>query len=406
MNSAQEAALNDLIEVQKAYYSNIAYSPYQDLIMMKQLKDVVVKELYKSYYSEGISSGFNEQDIDNNLQKTIDTKLSSTFENPFIYKSLVKQTKKIENVISEFEMELPLPLIFGTLQTPEVNACVWLSSRKDCCIIGLNAGVIGYLHKISKLVYRLVGFEDKGSDYAFSYDKKKIDLLLQKNSKFSNHIIEILDAIIMRGNVYDAPRLETDFVRDTMATRMFKNAELFIVGHEYGHVLNGDISAKKAIKKIINNIEYEEQQLSWEEEFNADLMGAYLTLSCQMMDFEENREDIANIYIGIDFFFGALDILDKALSLLTYGNEKEWHSQSHPSSYSRRASLRENLFELLFQMTSKTEKERQFMEKNVASAKVLYESIQYILDGLWEKTKGTYLDYYNKGLKPSPIWIN
>lgn len=257
---------------------------------------------------------------------------------------------------------------------------------------------------MAKLIYRSIEIEDKGEGYACYFEKKKIDSFLDKNPELFDQMLQIIDAMIMRGNVYDSPKLKIDYVRDTMATRLLKNAELFIVGHEYGHVLNGDISSDKTSKQIICGIEFEKMNLSWEEEFNADIMGTYLTLTSQMMDFEENREDIANIYIGIDFFFSSLNILEEALSLLTYGTEKEWNSKSHPSSFSRRAHLRDNLFQLLLQMTEQTEKERKFMEKNVESAIVLYDSVQYIIDSLWEKSKEVYLEYHKKGLKPALIW--
>src|SRR4051812_7837907 len=94
-----------------------------------------------------------------------------------------------------------------------------------------------------------------------------------------------------------------DRTAQLIASWLTQASELFILGHEYGHVICGHGTNKRMISSEIANENVKEVRFSWEQEFEADSVGLMLA-----MEYYGRIGNFAIGYTGAEMFFSFSDI--------------------------------------------------------------------------------------------------
>ncbi len=159
--------------------------------------------------------------------------------------------------------------------------------------------------------------------------------------------------------------------------------EVFIVGHEYAHILLGHVNSNFTKKNLLND-KIETLLFSWKQEYNADELGFPLMLDgLRNVGYENDYVS----YCGAEAFFSAFEVLERAKCLIKSGDEEQyWRNCSksgeigdHPSSEKRRDALR-------IQMT------QVYGEEPIRSSQI----VESIIKILWERTKPNILTNQKK----------
>jgi Zn-dependent protease with chaperone function len=117
---------------------------------------------------------------------------------------------------------------------------------------------------------------------------------------------------------------------------LVRAVNLFVVGHEYGHLIRGDLDHGAAARHVLPGaIVAEEISHSWRAEFAADEIG--LRLSAIAL----NQLEV--VLAGATVFLSGVGVMDRAVSLLRTGDENAQRIGSHPPSTARVIRLRQYL---------------------------------------------------------------
>jgi hypothetical protein len=170
--------------------------------------------------------------------------------------------------------------------------------------------------------------------------------------------------------------------------------EYFVLGHEYAHIISGDLDATTTRKGVMPATKADVLVYSWQQELMADLLGMIVSLrACR--DHEEIDTEIA--FLGIILFFDVLDVMDRAVALLQTGDENARQLGSHPPSDLRRQRLREAQAKFAESLPAD---DAEPARRSLELAEIQTEIIRL----LWERTRPILLDLYQRGVPAAPTW--
>ncbi len=117
---------------------------------------------------------------------------------------------------------------------------------------------------------------------------------------------------------------------------LWDNAELFVVAHEYSHIILDHLSQNEVFSK---RFLYDDSMLyeiirSWNEELSADELALKIVLAHN----QKEKTGLFTGYFGIEFLFICFNIIEKACNIE--------FSETHPSSNMRINNLRKCLKEI------------------------------------------------------------
>lgn len=165
---------------------------------------------------------------------------------------------------------------------------------------------------------------------------------------------------------------------------LLDSMEIFIMGHEFGHIIAGHLLDKKVFTHLTPSQRVEEILYSHNSEKEADIHGFTLLLHCmkQFYGFELNRS-----YRGTELFFISNEVMDKGIMILRTGNpyipKDIMAMESHPPPSERIVNLRELV-------------KQQFGEPELAPSLM----IDKIMRVLWNETEELLIAEYKKGNRP------
>jgi hypothetical protein len=301
-----------------------------------------------------------------------------------LMKGLASQLEVAGN--SVLEKRRPIPA-FGTLRLGQLNAMAIKVPDCNEPVIAFQQGVFGFANLLSKAVAASLPSSSEGSNLRFSFDLKEAEARWTQDPTPVRRLDEFLFAYTVNGHPHTAEQYFLHPPASLLAEQLLGGFELFIFGHELGHVYAGhlDLLLSQAF-----NLEAETIQrlpASWQQEFEADYLGLRLTMQAMM----ERGMDVALSFCGPDLVFSAIELVDRALSTLRHGEVREApESSTHPPPDTRRQMLRSHLDELGTQDSQ--------------SATDLASSLQAILERMWLRLEPAFLIRHEKGLRPAPSW--
>jgi hypothetical protein len=193
---------------------------------------------------------------------------------------------------------------------------------------------------------------------------------------------------VVKGRVTAAPQYNIDSPYDRFTAILRQSMELFIMGHEYAHIILGHLENQDTKKKHLTPQDIYNILFSWDQELEADSLGLPLMLSAMGAGQKYDHLDLH--YCGAELFFSGYEILERAKCIVKQGND-DWYWRGgkedgrigdHPPAERRRDNLRE------------------LMTKNYGEESVkTSSSVEWIIKNLWEQTKPLLIQGYKDHMK-------
>lgn len=277
--------------------------------------------------------------------------------------------QRIYNTVVKLKYTVQCTPYAGTAVSGEYNAFACEHPTTHEKLIVFESELIIVADLFCKIIALAIPLDIKADNVGFSVDLKNLEEHLDKNNHILERFAELFYNTIYKGLPSHAKQYFIESSRQKLFYELLNSIELFIIGHEYGHVLAGHLSNQIFIRKIsetnLNVIE-----TNWKEEFEADSIGLNLLL---------NSLDNANLspfcYMGPEMFFIFLDLIDRISSYMNGGLEvSDQGSVSHPPSIDRKMAIQDNL-------------KRALSPDDYTAYEILSDFVNNITDMLWNKLK-------------------
>ncbi len=297
------------------------------------------------------------------------------------YSILTKLFQTIETTAKHLSLTITSQPIIGTAYSKEYNAFAAKVPTTDEHLIVFEGELFILANQLAKIVAQcLPDFKISDESVSFSFKTDRI-----KNHILTNKILQQRFADLVENGIRkeQATKMKQYYLQEPygrLQWELLNSLELFVVGHEYGHIVLGHLANSSTFKCIIKQKEVEKISPSWTMEYEADLMGVTLLINTM------NQESMAPFcYCGAELFFTFLDLVDRVISFFDNGKEERSEgSQSHPPPLERRERIRLALKTLLH-------------PSHLESYQVTSEFLETVYEELWSKYKET----MNAALKSS-----
>ncbi|MEV6632070.1 hypothetical protein AB0M54_15100 [Actinoplanes sp. NPDC051470] len=306
------------------------------------------------------------------------------FEHPFAYAMMRTLTRHIEKVLADHDIGLPSRPRFGTLATGQVNAMT-VAVPGGGHLVLLENELLTFANLICKaIVLACPATEAEDGWFGFSTEAPAH---LDEDDTAVVRFTETLLAYLVDGRPAAAPQYLLGSWRQQIVTSLLRDAvELFVVGHEYGHIIGGHLGSARL--RSAGVVPVEQVDYAWQQEYEADYIGVHLGVLAMR---EKIEVDADYAFCGFEIFFSALDIMDRAASLLQFGDESARRLGSHPPSFDRRATLRDSAVRLVGGDES-------------GHPLGLGRAYAAVLDTLWERARPAVVRARRHGVRLAPMW--
>lgn len=254
------------------------------------------------------------------------------------YWLLNRHSSNVNEILKENNIVIPNKVILGTLPTNDFNAFVSPFSNGEILVV-LNEGLMEFVYLMGRVISSFFSKKDnenKKNNITFDLNPENVIINLRSNKLGNSKFIE---ALVLFLAYRDLSLSKMYFEKDEnmdLSGILWDNAELFVVAHEYSHIILDHLSPNKVFSK---RLLYDDSMLyeiirSWNEEFSADELALKIVLAHN----QKERTGLFTGYLGIEFLFVCFDIIEKACNIE--------FSDTHPSSNKRINNLRKNLKEI------------------------------------------------------------
>lgn len=370
------------------YYQKKSGYPKSDYRDLDRGLDTIFKDVRDEFSDEDIKA------IKNLMFESIkkcSKDLPTQYQDPNMYFLLDSIFKRINEAACEMsesvELTFPEKITYGTVHeqfAARVESCDckgdYLLMVSDCVFMFANL-----LSKSMGLLLMDDAKENKEGAFSYSLSKEAISNALQNNFNAIIRFTDLVLAYIVTGQASMAKQY-TPGIKLAAITELIRDSyELFVVGHEYSHILLGHFQRNPSENKFKSEVSVDEDKKyivnNWIDEHSADYLSTFLTIKA-MKGF-----DFVSSYMGIDICLITLIILERISVLLGIGSD----NTSHPPAELRR--------DLIFK----------FLLKENEDIKSIYEINTFIVDSLWDRCMYIITeinDFYEKKLKIKITDIN
>jgi hypothetical protein len=328
------------------------------------------------------------KDIENQARAMFKIECPTRFQDPLGYSMLSAVCDQIETAARKLSLTLPITLPprphVGTLPVGSVNAMTIAVPGSDECLVVFETDLVVFAIALSKAIARAM-YIGRGQDGKPAIFFKSSDLreIVRHDETIFLRFIETVVAYLVLGTPSAAPMYEPDLKSDFIAKHLSDSMQLFIMGHEYAHIMLGHLNSRK-VKAPLGGLEIDKIERDWKQEFDADGWGLVLMLHAM----QAKGMDLALSYWGADFFFSCYEIIERGLSLLSTGSESQQLDSSHPPASERRKLLREGIAQL----------------PDAALALELAIKLQVLVEAIWKGVSGVLQAEYGCGQRPASRW--
>ena len=314
--------------------------------------------------------------------------LPTPYEDPFAYSMMTAMAKDIEEAaVKVFNHEVRNRPLMGTLPLGKATASAIRVPFTDELIIVFHEGLFTFVNLLVKVVAAAIPSDGSVEPATFYYAHDQVDRRIEDNPVILERFIDVLKSYLIEGRPHARGQYVLAQPNRTWCEILLQSAELFVLGHEYGHIIKGHFDQQGFQTPPAGSAPMAEILLSYAQEFEADEMGAILAA----MAMKQRRFDLACGYCGADFFCTAADIVMRALGVLQRGTEDVPESETHPLWLDRRARLRRSLA-------------LGVGDANASIPLYVATTIDRILTTLWASARPDFVALRDSGAKTSAIW--
>lgn len=325
------------------------------------------------------------------LMKTATAPVPTTNEDPVMYSRLTTLATQIDAVVSSLGMKPELPLLLGTLNSGQVNAVTIRPPDGSGHLVLFERQIFHFALLFSKALARAFPAmeQDRSHRSIHSWDSADIDEWVARNPTVNQRFNEVVAAYAVYGSPVLAPPYPIEPSHSMLANVILVSMELFMLGHEYGHVLLGHTGGDGS--RPAPATQADTLAFSWADELQADRLGLRLSMEATM---EGLGVDASLAFSGADAFFSALDIMDRATSFLATGDDRRRTLGSHPPAHLRRESVRK-VIEL---------EAAPHLGEQAAGPVMMGKAVEHAAEQLWAGARPTFAAMHARGVRPWGSW--
>jgi hypothetical protein len=294
------------------------------------------------------------------------------------------------DLIQEHSPELTLndsekPML-ATLPIPQFNAATWKLRGHDRHAIVFNETLLTFLFLLSKIVARYFPGQiitqgptrDKGV-VSVLFDRKHVDRVLRTEKRGLQDFINLLTGHVHKGDpLGDTKPYLLDRQASFVAAHLISFSEMFVFAHELSHIVRGDLVGAAIVKFPGLDEEFDFFEPDQQQELNADAEA----LRCIITACEKiSPPALPLAYMGPELFLSALDLSERAVTFVAFGEERKFPSDTHPSVEVRRSSLRK----VLRHHVTRRNALRPYPEAEIAISQA--ELMVDLIDALWREAR-------------------
>ena len=295
--------------------------------------------------------------------------LPTRYEDALILITLDSLAKRIAAAAKASTRGLPYAPKYGSIPTKIIQPRVLQVPDSKEFLIVFDHDIFTFTSLMANAVIQLADVEKAPAGYKVSLSKQTVDDKLAHSHEAEKRFFDVLWGYVVKKDVASARPYLLEEPYHMLGLALADGANLFIVGHEYAHVILGHISEASSFSPGRlgfgpGAITVSEADHAKEREMEADEYGVFLTSKALQ---DSDGELIAMGRWGPTFMLTCMDILDQAQHMHQTGKDGRSSQATHPSGLLRRTNLR-NLLGVR-------------NESNMGAA------IDYAAERMWEKAK-------------------
>ena len=277
-------------------------------------------------------SGWAEDQIE--AQISVDDALPETatmYEDNFDFGLVARAVSGIQAMMRDTEqyrdfIDKPSHVHFGTLPIGDVNARVLKTPLGGDYLALFNNGLFRFTYLLGKVIGQAL-------DYSEAQDSLEIPgapvyALVAERPQLVRRLRHLLGAYVISGHPGFAPRYTLGRGPSFVASRIAKCMITFLVGHEYGHVIRGDLETAGAARMRLLGNDVDEISFDHEAEFAADYVALDLMARTKLAE----KEVPILIEWAPALLFVGLHLVRSGFEVLQSGAEqKDQPTPSHPT---------------------------------------------------------------------------
>jgi hypothetical protein len=400
-------AVQYLEKIQRSAYLRVGIDPDEIAKKLKDMRIEIRDEILKQKEKISSSEEFKQykKSFMKNFELVLNRPLLTKYEDPFYQDMLQRYSNDIEEGtkywqnIPEGKLKRCLEnfpaqkseVIFGIMPLGTVNAMSIVIPKSDDFLIVFESELFTYCLLMSKIVASCMIINEKEEQFSFNMDENEIMKKIENDKQLLMRFQELVFGYLIDGTPGRAPRYLVVFPYEQVVRRLLDSMEIFILGHEYAHILLGHVGHKTHSRAAFLDDDTEVLLYKHEQEFEADFVGLFLSLGAMKI----RGCDFSLGYWGVELFFCCDEIIEKGLCILRTGSD-DWYWRggredgplgTHPPAKERRDVLREIM-------------KHRFGELPVK----LGDLVEKIMTRLWEKTRPALIQHYLDHSKPHIRW--
>lgn len=387
-SSDEIAALEYLELIQKGLHAKFKTEP-------AKFDEKFIDEVMAQFMRSGANSLSEEilVQIRRGLIEKLQVLPRSRYEDIYAYTMLQSLDSDIRAIIEKSSIPLKSAPLFGTLPTRRVNARTFKPPNSERIVVAFEDQVFNFANLYSKAIVQalpVVKSESSGR-VLFSVDVEVIRKHLLESRAAQLRFNELIVANIVAGRPGAAPQYFLPEPHSSLAGILRDAMELFVLGHEYGHVIGDHLGRSKKLVASLGEAQVDELLHSWKDELEADWIGFQLCFAAM----RERNIDDALTYSAIALFMRGMELVEASLSVMRTGREggneaNEQEGSSHPPWVVRRQFAANSARKLLGDSATSAEG----LENAMAAAASL----------LWPSARDDLMNLRRNGVKAHFSW--
>lgn len=313
----------------------------------------------------------------------------NTHENPLTYGPLREFATEIEKAAADWLGDrAPAWPTIATLPSGEVNAIAYeVPDSGGQYAIFFDEGLSHFTHVFATAVAFAMPFKKVEGGVTFSPLGADVRRRLAEDPAPAARFLEVMLAYVVGGNPLIAGSPFIDYRWMAFGELYHDAMNLFVLGHEFGHVIARHSQSPMADHQQISADLPPEVDHAWYQELQADAIGTRLGVGALLA-----RNYGVNICgMGIELFFGSVELIDRTVAILEHGDEdhaRSGMSHTHPPALLRRSHFRNQMLP------------RILPEEHVEETVRVCERTETLLSLLWEAIRPALVDLHREGVRP------
>lgn len=317
---------------------------------------------------------------------------ATRYEDPFDFRLVAEAVSGIQNTIRETGhyhdfVEKSGQVFFGTLPTGDVNAKVIKTPQANAYLGLFNNGLFRFTYLLGKVIGQALDYSaDRKS---FGIPSTPVEELVARRPHLVRRLRHLLGAYVISGHPGYSRAYTTSPGPSYVASRVAKCMVTFLIGHEFGHVIQGDLdNAKPARTKLLGN-DVDELSFDHQAEFGADFVALDLMARTKLAE----KETPILIEWAPTLLFLGLHLVRNGFEVLQTGAEQEDpETKSHPTVPERLTQIVAPLF--------------QSDDPALAPRRERANWLMALMGKLWGELKPSFEQGHDLLVAPAKIWLD